>query len=98
MQNDSIENNVRNVIQENPKIVAKGIALVFIVFGILAMIGAIRNWDWFYKQDDQYHNWYTMGQVSRYLGRGTARVIGFIGGALISCAGAYWLYSMIFIK
>jgi len=98
MEPDSLENNIRNVIHDNPRIVAKGLAIVFILFGILAMIGAVRNWDWFYKPDDQYHNWYTMGQVSRYLGRGTARVIGFIGGILISCAGAYWLYYMIFRK
>jgi Immunity protein 17 len=98
MNTDSIEDNVRNVIHDNPRIVAKSLAIVFIIFGILAIIGAIRNWDWLYKPDDQYHNWYTMGQVSRYLGRNTARVIGFIGGIMISCAGAYWLYYMMFRK
>ncbi len=100
MNSNSIENNIRSGIQNNPQIVAKGIAVVLIVFGILAMIGAIKNWDWLYKPDDDYSGRQPMrmGQVSRYFGRGTARVLGFMGGILLSCAGAYWLYSMVLGK
>lgn len=98
MASDSIENKIRELINNNPGVVTKGLALVFFIFGILAMIGAIKNWDWLYKPDDQYHNWYTMGQVSRYLGRGFARVLGFTGGIFLSLAGGYWLYNLLLKK
>jgi len=76
----------------------KMVSLLILVFGILCIVGSIRNWDWLYKPDASYHNKWTIGQVSRYLGRTTARVIGFVGGLLLVLAGAAWSYAAFFKK
>ncbi len=91
-----MEDNIRTSIHNNPGIVFKLFSLVFLIFGFLAVIGAIKNWDWLYAPDGHYQNNWNMGQVSRYLGRSAARVIGFILGLLIIIAGAVWTYKAFF--
>ena len=51
--------------------------------GILMIIGAIKDWDWLYAPDGEYHHKWTMGQISRYLGRGTARICGITGALFL---------------
>ncbi|NTS43890.1 hypothetical protein HRG84_23620 [Flavisolibacter sp. BT320] len=86
--------NTNNLLQANPGLLGKTLALALLVFGILCIVGAIKNWDWIYKPDEAYHNRWTIGQVSRYAGRNTARVIGAVGGVLLVIAGAVWSYKM----
>ena len=76
----------------NAGLLSKMVSLAFLVLGFLVVIGALKNWDWLYKPDVAYHNKWTIGQVSRYLGRNTSRVLGFGGGLLIIIAGAVWSY------
>ncbi len=97
MDDDKIE-KTKNWMHNNPGIVGKMLSLAFLIFGILVVIGAIKNWDWIFKPDDSYQNKWTIGQVSRYLGRNTARVIGFIGGVVLIIAGAVWSYMAFFRK
>ena len=89
---------VTSWINNNGGLVGKMVSLVILIFGLLVIIGSIKNWDWLYKPDASYHNKWTMGQISRYLGRGTARVIGCAGGLLLVIAGAYWIYAAFFKK
>ena len=89
---------VTNWMNSNGGLVGKMVSLVVLIFGLLVIIGAIKNWDWLYKPDASYHNKWTMGQISRYLGRGTARVIGCVGGLLLVIAGTYWTYAAFFKK
>lgn len=81
----------------NPGLLTKLVSLSFLLIGILVVVGAIKNWDWIYKPDVAYHNKWTIGQISRYLGRNTARVCGFVAGLLLILAGAVWSY-MAFTK
>lgn len=76
----------------NPALFGKLVSLLFLVFGILVVIAAIRNWDWIFKPDESYHNRWTIGQVSRYMGRTPARILGFIGGVLLIAVGSFWSY------
>lgn len=92
MNEDSIIEKIRSWMHNNPGIFGKMVSLAFLVLGILVVIGAVKNWDWIYKPDESYHNKWTIGQVSRYLGRDTARIIGFIGGLLLIVAGTVWSY------
>ena len=85
-------------IQDSGNALGKVVSLVILVFGILVIIGSIKDWDWLYKPDPAYHNKWTIGQVSRYFGRGTARVIGFVGGVILVIAGAAWSYMAFFKK
>lgn len=89
--NGTIE-KIRSWMHNNPAIFSKLVSLTFLVFGILVVIAAIRNWDWIFKPDISYHNKWTIGQVSRYLGRTPARIIGFIGGLILIVAGSIWTY------
>ncbi|HEX5150764.1 MAG TPA: Imm17 family immunity protein [Parafilimonas sp.] len=91
------EDKVHNWMQNNSGLVGKLISLTILVLGILLIIGAFKNWDWLFKPDQSYHNRWTTGQVSRYLGRNTARVVGFIGGVILVIAGGFWSYTA-FIK
>jgi hypothetical protein len=93
-----MDDKVTNWMNNNGGLVGKMVALAILVFGLLVIIGAIKNWDWLYKPDASYHNRWTIGQVSRYLGRGTARIIGVVGGLLLVIAGAYWTYAAFFKK
>ena len=86
------ENKAQNIVKHT-SMFGKLVSLTILVFGILVVIGAIKNWDWLFKPDDSYHNKWTIGQISRYLGRNTARVVGFIGGILLIIAGGVWSYS-----
>lgn len=79
-------------IRENKETTTKLFSLVILLAGILLIIGAIKNWDWIYKADEHYQSKWSLGQASRYLGRSTARVIGFAMGILITIIGAYWSY------
>lgn len=87
---------IRDWIHNNGGLVGKMVSVVILIFGILVIIGAILNWDWLYKPDINYHHKWTLGQLSRYLGRNTARVIGLVGGVIIAIAGATWSYMAFF--
>ena len=91
--NDTTD-NVKSWMHNNPALFGKLVALMILLFGVLVIIGAVRNWDWIYKPDESYHNRWTIGQVSRYAGRNTARVIGFVGGIVLVIAGAVWSYKL----
>ena len=88
-----MEEETKSWMQTNPGILGKVIAVVLMLFGICLMIGAIRNWDWLYKADAHYQNNWNMGQISRYLGRTTARIIGFAGGVGITAIGVFLIYA-----
>ena len=87
---------IRDWINSNGSLVGKMLSVVILVFGILVIIGAILNWDWLYKADEHYQNKWTLGQLSRYLGRNTARILGFVGGVIVVIAGATWSYMAFF--
>lgn len=74
----------------------KVIVLALFVLGICLIIGAIKNWNWLYEEDKHYQNNWNMGQISRYLGRDVARVIGFVGGIFLTIIGGYLLYGIFF--
>lgn len=93
----SIE-KTRDLIHKNPQVFSKIFSLVLLLFGILVVIGAIKDWDWLYAPDKSYHSWWNLSQVSRYLGRGTARILGSIGGLVIIAAGIAWCYAVYFKK
>lgn len=82
------------LLQTSPGLVGKTFALALLVFGVLCIVGAVKNWDWIYKPDESYHNRWTIGQISRYAGRNTARLIGAVGGVLLVVAGAVWSYKL----
>ncbi len=92
MREDSAIDKIRSWMHNNGGTFSKLVSLAFLVFGILVVIGAIKNWDWLYKPDDSFHNKWTIGQISRYLGRTTARVLGFCGGLLLIAVGSFWSY------
>ena len=87
-----MEENIRSWMHNNGALLGKMVSMAFLIFGILVVIGSIKDWDWIYKPDESYHNRWTIGQVSRYLGRGTARILGAIGGLILIFAGAIWSY------
>ncbi len=84
-------------IKNNKHLTLQLTVCVLLVFGVLLMIGAVRNWDWLYQPDGHYQNNWTMGQISRYLGRNTARIIGFSGGVILTVICTCWGYN-VFIK
>src|SRR4051812_31808918 len=92
MNDDGIIQKIKVWIHNNGDTFSKMVSLAFLVFGILVVIGAIKNWDWLYKPDDSYHNKWTIGQLSRYLGRRPARIAGFFGGLLLIAVGSFWSY------
>lgn len=89
---------IKDWIHNNGSTFSKIVSLAFLVFGILVIIGALKNWDWLFKPDESYQNKWTIGQLSRYLGRNTARVVGFVLGLLLVIAGGVWSYMAIFRK
>lgn len=91
--NDTTD-NVKNWMHNNPALFGKLVAGAILLFGVFVILGAIRDWDWIYKPDESYHNRWTIGQISRYAGRNTARVIGFAGGVLLVVAGVVWSYKL----
>jgi len=91
-------NKISSWIKENSGLVGKFFSIAILAVGLLLIIGAILNWDWMYKPDEHYHNRWNTGQISRYLGRGTARVFGFAVGLLLVIAGGYWSYMALFRK
>ena len=91
VMDDSID-KVKSWMHNNQKLFSQMISLAMLIFGILMIVGAVKNWDLLYKPDESYHNRWTIGQISRYLGRDTARIIGVVGGLLLVVAGAVWSY------
>jgi hypothetical protein len=89
---------IKDWIHNNGSTFSKIVSLAFLVFGILVIIGALKNWDWLYKPDESYQNKWTIGQLSRYLGRNTARIVGFILGVVLVIAGGVWSYMALFRK
>ncbi|MBK6381130.1 MAG: immunity 17 family protein [Chitinophagaceae bacterium] len=89
---------IKDWIHNNGSTFSKIVSLAFLVFGILVIIGALRNWDWLFKPDESYQNKWTIGQLSRYLGRNTARIVGFILGVVLVVAGGVWSYMALFRK
>ena len=89
---DKIEEWIKN----NPGIFGKIISVVCLVFGICLIIGSVKDWDWLYAADKHYQNNWGMGQISRYLGRGNARIIGFIGGIFFTVFGCILIYGAFF--
>jgi hypothetical protein len=81
----------------NPGLFSKMVAAALLAFGVLLIIGAFKDWDWLYSADGHYQNNWSMGQISRYLGRRTARVIGFAGGIGVTAIGLFLCYGA-FIK
>jgi len=86
-------NKISSWIKENSGLVGKFFSIAILAVGLLLIIGAILNWDWMYKPDEHYHNRWNTGQISRYLGRGTARVFGFAVGLLLGIRGGFLSYS-----
>ena len=82
----------KNWVGKNPITFGGIVALLLAAFGICLIIGALKNWDWLYEPDKHYQNNWTMGQISRYLGRDMARVIGFITSVFFIIIGIYFSY------
>lgn len=51
----------------------------------------IEQWDWLYAPDAHYQSKWGMGQISRYLGRPVARIIGFAGGIFFAVVGGIFV-------
>ena len=92
MHDDSTIEQIRSWMHNNGGTFSKMVSLAFLVFGILVVIGAVKDWDWLFKPDIGYHNKWTIGQISRYMGRTPARILGFIGGLLLIAVGSFWSY------
>lgn len=84
-------------IKNNKALASQFVAFIIFSFGIVLIIGAVKDWNWLYQPDGHFQNNWNMGQISRYLGRTTARVIGFVGGVALTGIGAFWSYQ-IFVK
>jgi Immunity protein 17 len=95
MNDDPIISKISDWISGHGHTFSLIVSLSFLVFGILAVIGAILNWDWMYKPDVAYHNNWNIHQISRYLGRDVARVLGVVGGIMLMISGAYWSYAVL---
>lgn len=83
---------VENWMNSHGVLVARLFALGLLACGVCLMAGALRDWNWLYAPDEAYHAKWSLGQASRYLGRGPARVLGFIAGVLIAAIGGYLSY------
>ncbi|MDO4729160.1 MAG: Imm17 family immunity protein [Bacteroidota bacterium] len=83
-------------IDNNKPLFGKIISLLLLGLGICLVVGAFKNWDWLYAADKHYQNNWTMGQISRYLGRTTARIIGFFGGVFIIFIALYLICGAFF--
>lgn len=91
-----MDDKIDQWIKKKPNIFQKIVATVLFIFGILLMVGPVKNWDWLYTSDKEYHSEWSMEQLSRYFGRTTACVIGFIGGGVIFAVGSAFVYSTFF--
>jgi|GEM_PF-129701 len=90
------KDKVGSWMQHNPGTFGKILSVVIFAFGVCLIVGAVKDWDWLYSADGHYQNNWSMGQISRYLGRGTARVIGFVGGLMMLAIGGFFLYAAFF--
>lgn len=91
-----MEDKIEGWIKNNPSIFGKLLALVVFILGICFIVGAFKDWDWLYAPDKEYHTRWSMGQLSRYWGRKTARFVGFLGGIAITAFGCILLYGAFF--
>lgn len=91
-----MDDKIGQWIKENPDFFQKIVATGLFIFGIFLMVGAVKNWDWLYAPDKEYHSKWGMGQLSRYCGRKTARIVGFIGGIVITIFGGILVYGVFF--
>lgn len=88
---------IGNWLDNNPNAFGEILALTFTTMGVLMIIGAIKDWDWLYAPDGEYHHKWTMGQISRYLGRRTARIWGaIVGGFILLPLGVMMIYGTFF--
>ncbi len=84
--------DIHNWIHVNKETTAKIFSFTILIMGILFILGAIKDWDWLYKPDEYYQSKWSLGQASRYWGRKTSRIIGFISGVLFTIIGIGWVY------
>ncbi|WP_022820236.1 Imm17 family immunity protein [Fusobacterium russii] len=91
-----MDEKIGSWIKNNPNIFGKIVAIVFFIFGICLIIGAFKDWDWLYAPDKEYHSRWSMGQLSRYYGRKTARFVGFLAGIAITIFGCILIYGAFF--
>jgi hypothetical protein len=89
------KDNIEKIFEQNKIGVGNIIFAILFLFGLLLILGSFKNWDWLYKADGHYQNNWSMGQISRYLGRGTARVIGCCAGILISAITGFILFKVL---
>lgn len=68
----STNNMIVAWITGHPITVGWFIAIGLTALGVCFIVGAVKDWDWLYEPDDHYQNNSCMGQITRYLGRGTA--------------------------
>ena len=81
------QNFVEKWIGKNPNLVMAAVAVALIIYGVLSMIGALKNWDWLYEPDTQFsgnplQQW-SPGKISYEYGRKAGRLYGFLIGLLI---------------
>lgn len=88
--------SLERFLKEDPSIFSKILALALLLLGICLMVGALKDWNWLYAPDKDYQNNWGMGQISRYLGRKTARYIGFLGGVFLFLIGICFTYTAFF--
>ncbi|WP_300671733.1 immunity 17 family protein [Soonwooa sp.] len=92
------EDKIKSWMHSNPGAFGKILSVSLLAVGVFLVLGAIKNWDWLYAPDRSYQSNWSAGQISRYLGRATARIIGAAVGLLIVIpVGAIMFYAS-FIK
>ena len=77
----------------NNAIILGIIFLLVTAFGICYIIGAVKNWDWLYNPNP-YGS--LIQRASHFLGRKTARVLGFIFGIVLTVIGIFAFYDRCF--
>ena len=65
--------------------------LVLIAFGILILIGAIRNWDWIFKPSPVTYSLAKLDGIINTFGRTTGRIVAGIGSVLVILFGIGWI-------
>jgi formate-dependent nitrite reductase membrane component NrfD len=82
-------------LQNNKSLAGSILFLLLFILGVLFIVGSFKNWDWLYKADGSYQNNWSMGQISRYIGRRPARILGFCVGVILSAFTGYILLKSI---
>lgn len=91
-----MDDKIGKWIENNSKIFQKRISLILFILGICLIAGEIKDWDWLYTPDKEYHSNWGIGKISRYFGRKTARIIGFAGGIAITAFDGISVYGAFF--